>query len=118
MSTGLRQSMVVALPKPPAMSPRYPQLTQAVPANLASNAQVLQDAYSTYQNRAFARRGLRKMYIETLTLTLLLAIFTAIGSAFLIAGTLAQPLLVLAEGPRAVAEGDLSPRPIVATNDE
>ncbi len=65
-----------------------------------------------------ARVGLRQMYIETLTLTLLLAIFGAIASAFLIAGNLAQPLLVLAEGTRAVAEGDLSPRPIVATNDE
>jgi nitrogen fixation/metabolism regulation signal transduction histidine kinase len=100
------------------MAPRYLQLMQAVPVNLASNAQVLQEAYSTYQSRDFSRRGLRKMYIETLTLTLLLAIFSAIGSAFLIAGNLAQPLLVLAEGTRAVAEGDLSPRPIVETNDE
>jgi nitrogen fixation/metabolism regulation signal transduction histidine kinase len=118
MATGLRQRVVVAVPEPPGMAPRYLQLVQAVPVNLASNAQVLQDAYSTYQNRAFARTGLRKMYIETLTLTLLLAIFSAIGSAFLIAGNLAQPLLVLAEGTRAVAEGDLSPRPIVETNDE
>jgi nitrogen fixation/metabolism regulation signal transduction histidine kinase len=89
-----------------------------VPVNLASNAEVLRTAYSEYQSRAFARTGLRKMYIGTLTLTLLLAIFGAIGSAFLIAGNLAQPLLVLAEGTRAVAEGDLSPRPIVETNDE
>jgi nitrogen fixation/metabolism regulation signal transduction histidine kinase len=58
------------------------------------------------------------MYIETLTLTLLLAIFGAIASAFLIAKNLARPLLLLAEGTRAVAEGDLSPRPIVAGRDE
>jgi nitrogen fixation/metabolism regulation signal transduction histidine kinase len=118
MATGLRQRVVVAVPEPPGTAPRYLQLIQSVPVNLATNAQVLQDAYSTYQNRAFSRTGLRKMYIETLTLTLLLAIFSAIGSAFLIAGNLAQPLLVLAEGTRAVAEGDLSPRPIVETNDE
>jgi nitrogen fixation/metabolism regulation signal transduction histidine kinase len=118
IATGLRQRVVVAVPEPPGTAPRYLQLMQAVPVNLASNAQVLQTAYTTYQNRAFARTGLRKMYIETLTLTLLLAIFSAIGSAFLIAGNLAQPLLVLAEGTRAVAEGDLSPRPIVETNDE
>jgi nitrogen fixation/metabolism regulation signal transduction histidine kinase len=118
MATGLRQRVVVAVAEPPGMAPRYLQLMQAVPVNLASNAQVLQTAYSEYQARAFSRRGLRKMYIETLTLTLLLAIFSAIGSAFLIAGNLAQPLLVLAEGTRAVAEGDLSPRPIVETNDE
>jgi nitrogen fixation/metabolism regulation signal transduction histidine kinase len=118
MATGLRQRVVVAVPEPPGTAPRYLQLVQSVPVNLASNAQVLQEAYSTYQSRDFSRRGLRKMYVEILTLTLLLAIFSAIGSAFLIAGNLAQPLLVLAEGTRAVAEGDLSPRPIVATNDE
>jgi nitrogen fixation/metabolism regulation signal transduction histidine kinase len=118
MAAGLRLRAIVAVPEPPGTAMRYLQLMQAVPVHLASNAQVLQDAYSTYQNRDFSRRGLRKMYIETLTLTLLLAIFSAIGSAFLIAGNLAQPLLVLAEGTRAVAEGDLSPRPIVETNDE
>jgi nitrogen fixation/metabolism regulation signal transduction histidine kinase len=117
-ATGLRLRVVVAVPEPPGMAPRYLQLTQGVPVNLASNAAVLSTAYREYQERYAARTGLRKMYIGTLTLTLLLAIFSAIGAAFLIAGNLAQPLLVLAEGTRAVAEGDLSPRPIVETNDE
>jgi nitrogen fixation/metabolism regulation signal transduction histidine kinase len=39
-------------------------------------------------------------------------------SAFLLATDLAEPLLLLAEGTKAVAEGNLSPRPIVATSDE
>jgi nitrogen fixation/metabolism regulation signal transduction histidine kinase len=39
-------------------------------------------------------------------------------SAFLLASDLAEPLLLLAEGTKAVAEGNLSPRPIVATSDE
>ncbi|MDB5790056.1 MAG: sensor histidine kinase [Massilia sp.] len=116
--TGLRQRVVLAVPEPPGAAPRYLQLMQAVPVNLASNAAVLRSAFSEYQARSVARTGLRRMYIETLTLTLLLAIFGAIGSAVLIAGNLAQPLLVLAEGTQAVAEGDLSPRPIVETNDE
>jgi len=117
-ATGLRLRVVVAVPEPPGAAPRYLQLLQAVPVNLATNAEVLRTAYSEYQDRKFGRTGLRKMYIGTLTLTLLLAIFSAIGAAFLIAGNLAQPLLVLAEGTRAVAEGDLSPRPIVETEDE
>jgi nitrogen fixation/metabolism regulation signal transduction histidine kinase len=117
-ATGLRLRVVVAVPEPPGMAPRYLQLTQAVPVNLASNAAVLSTAYREYQERFAARTGLRKMYIGTLILTLLLAIFSATGASFLIAGNLAQPLLVLAEGTRAVAEGDLSPRPIVETNDE
>ena len=117
-ATGLRLRVVLAVPEPPGVAPRYLQLLQSVPVNLASNAEVLSTAYTEYRQRFAARTGLRKMYIETLTLTLLLAIFGAIGSAFLIAGNLAQPLLVLAEGTQAVAEGDLSPRPIVETSDE
>ncbi len=94
------------------------QLLQAVPDKLADNAESLATAYSEYQVRSKGRSGLRKIYIVTLTLTLLLAIFGAIVSAFLIASHLAKPLLLLAEGTRAVAEGDLSPRPIVSTSDE
>ncbi len=94
------------------------QLLQAVPDKLAENAESLATAYSEYQVRSKGRSGLRKMYIVTLTLTLLLAIFGAIVSAFLIASHLAKPLLLLADGTRAVADGDFSPRPIVATSDE
>ncbi|MBA5688576.1 sensor histidine kinase [Rugamonas apoptosis] len=100
------------------LAPRFLQLIQLAPAQLASNGETIRSAYSEYKERFVARVGLRKMYIETLTLTLLLAVFGAIASAFLIASDLAQPLLLLAEGTRAVAEGDLSPRPIVATSDE
>lgn len=116
--SALRLRVVLAIPEPPGAQPRFLQVMQAVPVNLASNAEALRSAYSEYQERFVARVALRQMYIETLTLTLLLAIFGAIASAFVMAGRLAQPLLVLAEGTRAVAEGDLSPRPIVATNDE
>ena len=97
---------------------RFLQLLQPVPAQLAANAEASRDAYSEYQERSLARAGLRKIYLVTLTLTLLLAIFGALGAAFVIASNLAKPLLLLAEGTKAVAEGNLSPRPIVATSDE
>lgn len=120
---GLRLRVVTAIPgKASSLSlqddGRYLQLLQPVPPQLATNAEALRAAYSEYQERSLARSGLRKIYIVTLTLTLLLAIFGAITSAFLIANGLARPLLLLAEGTKAVAEGNLSPRPIVATNDE
>ncbi|TFW09256.1 HAMP domain-containing protein [Oxalobacteraceae bacterium OM1] len=122
-SHGLRLRVVVAIPaSSTALSlqndTRYLQLLQPVPPHLAANAEALRAAYSEYQERSLARSGLRKIYIVTLTLTLLLAIFGAIAAAFLIAGDLAKPLLVLAEGTKAVAEGNLSPRPIVPTSDE
>jgi nitrogen fixation/metabolism regulation signal transduction histidine kinase len=122
-ATNLRMRVVVAIPKSSngAMlqsDARFLQLLQPVPTQLASHAEALRMAYSEYQERAIARTGLRKIYIVTLTLTLLLAIFGAIASAFLIASNLAKPLLLLAEGTKAVAEGNLSPRPIIATPDE
>jgi nitrogen fixation/metabolism regulation signal transduction histidine kinase len=117
-NTGLRLRVLMPIPDAAGAPPRYLQLLQAVPSNLAGHAEVLRTAYSEYKERLVARVGLRKMYFTTLTLTLLLAIFGAIASSFLMAGSLAQPLLLLAEGTRAVAEGDLSPRPIVASKDE
>jgi nitrogen fixation/metabolism regulation signal transduction histidine kinase len=117
----LRVLMPVPDPVQPSggrLAPRYLQVIQAVAPQLASDGEMLRTAYSEYKERYVARLGLRRMYIETLTLTLLLAVFGAIAAAFLIANDLAQPLLLLAEGTRAVAEGDLSPRPIVASSDE
>lgn len=120
---GLRLRVVVAIPgKSSDLSlqneARFLQLMQPVPQQLAADAESLRAAYSEYQARSVGRTGLRKIYIVTLTLTLLLAIFGAVTSAFVIANDLAQPLLLLAEGTKAVAEGNLSPRPIVATSDE
>ncbi|PFH10405.1 nitrogen fixation/metabolism regulation signal transduction histidine kinase [Collimonas sp. PA-H2] len=119
----LRQHVVVAIPPPLRSSSlqddtHFLQMIQPVPAYLATNAEALGSAYSEYQERSLGRSGLRKIYLVTLTLTLLLAVFGAIASAFLIATDLAKPLLLLAEGTKAVAEGNLSPRPIVATSDE
>ncbi|HSY28598.1 MAG TPA: ATP-binding protein, partial [Burkholderiaceae bacterium] len=97
---------------------RFLQLLQPVSTSLAANTKALSEASREYHERSLGRTGLRKIYIVTLTLTLLLAIFCAIAAGFLIATNLAKPLLLLAEGTKAVAEGNLSPRPIVATSDE
>ena len=119
----LRLHVVVLVPAPSRglslqNETRYLQILQPVPDYLATNAETLRLAYNEYQQRSVSRSGLRKIYLVTLTLTLLLAIFAAIASAFLIASDLAKPLLLLAEGTKAVAEGNLSPRPIVSTSDE
>jgi nitrogen fixation/metabolism regulation signal transduction histidine kinase len=122
-STNLRLHVVVELPNSRSNGglnpePRFLQILQPVPEYLANNAETLRQTYSEYQQRSVARTGLRKIYLVTLTLTLLLAIFSAIACAFLIARDLAKPLLLLAAGTKAVAEGNLSPRPIVSTSDE
>ena len=53
-----------------------------------------------------------------MTLTLLLALLTAVAAAFIIARRLAAPLLILAEGTQAVAAGDFSPRQALPAKDE
>jgi nitrogen fixation/metabolism regulation signal transduction histidine kinase len=97
---------------------RYLQVTQAIPASVAANAIAVQEANREYQKRALARGGLRKMYIGTLTLSLFLAVFSAVLLAVLLGNQLAKPLLVLAEGVRQVAQGDLTPKAALQGKDE
>lgn len=97
---------------------QYLQLIQPIPESIRTNTDTLAAANISYQELSSGRNSLRQIYIATLTLTLLLAIFAAIVSAFMLATDLVKPLLLLAEGTKAVAEGNLSPRPIIATADE
>ncbi len=78
----------------------------------------MQSAYREYQQRALARDGLRRMYIGTLTLTLILAVFGALLLAVTLARQLAEPLLLLAQGMRQVAKGDLGTKPVLGSRDE
>ena len=97
---------------------RFLMVTQPLPAMVVSNALAVQAAYREYQQRALARDGLRRMYIGTLTLTLILAVFGALLLAVTLGNQLARPLLVLAEGVRQVARGDLTPKQVLAASDE
>ena len=97
---------------------RFLQVTQAIPASVVANAIAVQEANREYQERALARGGLRKMYIGTLTLSLFLAVFSAVLMAVLLGNQLARPLLVLADGVRQVALGDLTPKAALQGKDE
>ena len=97
---------------------RYLLVNQLLPRTLAANALAVQSAYREYQQRALARGGLRRMYIGTLTLALVLAVFGALLLAATLGNQLARPLLLLAEGMRQVAGGDLSSKPVFASRDE
>ncbi|MGA0096605.1 MAG: histidine kinase dimerization/phospho-acceptor domain-containing protein, partial [Burkholderiaceae bacterium] len=97
---------------------QYLQVTVLLPNSLAEDARRLQTANQEYQERALARDGLRRMYIGTLTLALFLTVFGAMIMAALLANQLARPLLLLAEGVRDVARGDLTPKLSATTRDE
>jgi nitrogen fixation/metabolism regulation signal transduction histidine kinase len=98
--------------------PRYLQVVAPLPSALVADALAVQVANREYQERALAREGLRRMYIGTLTLALFLAVFGAVLLAVLLGNQLARPLLVLAEGMREVAAGDLRPKPALTSRDE
>ncbi len=97
---------------------RYLLLVQPLPRALAINALAVQSAYAEYQRRALARDSLRRLYIGTLTLALVLAVFGAVLLAILLGQQLARPLLLLADGVRQVAAGDLTTKPVFASRDE
>jgi nitrogen fixation/metabolism regulation signal transduction histidine kinase len=97
---------------------RYLQVTEPIPQALVANAVAVQVANREYQERALGREGLRRMYIGTLTLSLFLAVFGAIVLAVVLGNQLARPLLLLAEGVKQVASGDLTPKSALMGRDE
>ncbi len=123
-SKGNAQARIKALALVPAsglgllVEPRVLQVTKAIPPTLVNNALAVEQAYREYQERALGRDGLRSMYIGTLTLSLFLAVFGAVFLAVLLGNQLARPLLMLAQGVRDVAAGDLSPKPALQGRDE
>jgi nitrogen fixation/metabolism regulation signal transduction histidine kinase len=101
-----------------SVEPRFLQLFTSAPRQLADNAETVQNGYRDYQELSLSRQGLKQIYTLTLTLTLLLALFLAIALAFVLSNRLSAPLTILAEGTRAVAQGDFSPRQAVDDKDE
>jgi len=98
--------------------PRFLVVTQALPETLVANALAVTEAHREYQERALARQGLRRMYIGTLTLSLFLAVFGAVLLAVVLGNQITRPLLLLADGVRQVAAGDLTPKAALQGRDE
>jgi nitrogen fixation/metabolism regulation signal transduction histidine kinase len=97
---------------------RFLYVVRTVSPQLVANALAVQNAYREYQRRAIAQEGLRRMYIGTLTLALVLAVFGAVLVAAILGNQIARPLVVLADGVREVAEGDLKAKAVFASRDE
>ncbi len=97
---------------------RMLQVVQPVPRDLQEDAETAQAGYRDYQELSFARQALKRIYTLTLTLTLLLGLGTALMLAVLLSERFSAPLAQLAEGTRAVAQGDFSRRHPVQSQDE
>ncbi|MDX2218850.1 MAG: ATP-binding protein [Burkholderiales bacterium] len=97
---------------------RWLQALKAPPPELAAEAQRVESGLQDYQALALARTSLRWIFRLTLTLALLLTLFSAVVLAFLLAERLSAPLSALAESTRAIAKGDYTKLNPVKSRDE
>lgn len=85
---------------------RILQALYPVAARMTRLADTVQDAFAQYKELAYLREQLKVSFTLTLTLVLLFSIAAAVWAAFYSAERLAAPIRDLAEGTRAVAEGN------------
>ncbi len=94
------------------------QLAQPVSNQLAVDTEAVQSVYRDYQELSLSRLGLKQLYGITLTLSLLIVLLSAVSAAFFLSARLSSPLAALADGTRAVAQGDFSGNYPVQSRDE
>ena len=90
----------------------------SIPERLSDLAETVQNEFARYKELAYLRQPLKYSYTLTLSLVLMLSLLSAVWAAFHSARRLVAPIADLAEGTRAVAEGDYGKRLPVAGEDE
>lgn len=99
-------------------TPRVLQVIQAAPNSLASDASSVEAGIRDYQQLGLQREGLKQLFALTLTLAMLLTLFSAISLSFLLSERLSAPLSALADSTRAIAKGDFTRLNPVKSRDE
>jgi nitrogen fixation/metabolism regulation signal transduction histidine kinase len=94
------------------------QFIQPVPKQIEADAETVQTVYRDYQELTLSRLGLKRLYAITLTLSLLVVLLTAVSTAFFLSERLGSSLEALAEGTRAVAQGDFTEQYPIRSSDE
>ena len=94
------------------------QALYPVSEHLGTLADNVQKAYAQYAELSYLRKPLIYSFTLILSLTLLLGILTAVLSAIFVSQRLVSPIQQLAEGTRAVADGDYGKRIPLPSTDE
>lgn len=116
---GLTLRALIAVNPNKNMGQRYVlQFIQPVSKQIEADAETVQAVYRDYQNLTLSRLGLKRLYAITLTLSLLVVLLTAVSAAFFISERLGSSLEALAEGTRAVAQGDFTRQHPIQSSDE
>lgn len=111
-------ALVMVNPKIPAGERYVLQFTQPVPKQIEADAETVQTVYRDYQELTLSRVGLKRLYAITLTLSLLVVLLTAVSAAFFLSDGFGSSLEALAEGTRAVAQGDFTEQYPIRSSDE
>ena len=111
-------ALVMVNPKTPAGERYVLQFTQPVPKQIEADAETVQTVYRDYQELTLSRVGLKRLYAITLTLSLLVVLLTAVSAAFFLSDGFGSSLESLAEGTRAVAQGDFTEQYPIRSSDE
>ena len=96
----------------------YLQAIFPVPKRLAELGDTVESAHAHYKKLIFLRSHLKGTFALTLSLVLLLSLLAAIWGAFVSIRRIVAPVRRLAEGTRAVAEGNYEKRLPVKSKDE
>jgi len=94
------------------------QALYRIPERLSKLADNVEKQVVRYRKLAYLRKPLKYSYILTLSLVLVLSLLSAVWAAFYSARRMIEPIGILAEDTRAVAEGDYSRRLPVTSEDE
>ncbi len=115
----LRIQAVVPVPASrPSEEVRLLQALYEVPERLSEKAARVEAAWARYRELAYLRRPLKQSYTLTLSLVLGLTLLSAVWAAFHLARRLVEPIRELADGTRAIADGDYTRMLRVTSDDE
>lgn len=94
------------------------QAVFAIPERLSTLGIGVEEAYGRYKELAYLNQALKYSFTLTLSLVLLFSLLSAVWMAFFSARRMTAPIRELAEGTRAVAEGDYDKQLLRTRNDE
>jgi len=94
------------------------QFIQPLSKQVEADTEMVQAVYSDYQELTLSRLGLKRLYLITLTLSLLIVLLAAVSAAVFISARLGASLQALASGTRAVAQGDFTGQYPIQSRDE
>jgi len=94
------------------------QAIYPISGNMNQQAETVQAAFAEYQELAYLREQLKISFTMTLTLVLLSTILAAVWAAFYTARRLTAPILDLAAGTAAVAQGEYETTIQVSSEDD